>query len=214
VNKQANWECLKATCSRFEPSPRHMCSRLPARPLRSSVGQAACAALLLVLVALLALGGCTGPAQRPPANFNPSRATPEGTLPAPDPSDRTDVRRVLRRQARAWTAGDLDAYMTGYARTDTLRFASGGSVRTGWEETLARYRRRYPSDQAMGTLSFSELDVDLLSGRHALVFGRWDLTRASEAGGDAGGLFTLFFKKVRTGEGRRWRIVHDHTSSD
>lgn len=191
-----------------------MCSRFSACSPRLLGEHVAFAALLLLPIALFALGGCSGPAQRPPANFNPSPSLPEGALPASDPSDRIDVRRVLRRQSRAWNEGDLETYMAGYARTDTLRFASGGSVRTGWEETLARYREGYPSTQAMGTLSFSDLDVDLLSGRHALVFGRWDLARSPEAGGDAGGLFTLLFKKVRTEEGRRWRIVHDHTSSD
>jgi ketosteroid isomerase-like protein len=173
----------------------------------------ACVAVLALATGLPVLGGCSGPTQRPPGNFNASprgRAIP---LPAPDLDDRTDVRRVLRRQARAWNEGDLETYMAGYARTDTLRFASGRTVRTGWEETLARYRRGYPSDEAMGTLSFSEMDVDLLSGRHALVFGRWDLARAPEAGGDAGGLFTLLLENVRTDEGRRWRIVHDHTSA-
>ncbi|PSR00506.1 MAG: DUF4440 domain-containing protein [Bacteroidetes bacterium QS_9_68_14] len=171
------------------------------------------AAVLALATVLPVLGGCSGPTQRPPGNFNASPRERAIPLPAPDLNDRTDVRRVLRRQARAWNEGDLETYMAGYARTDTLRFASGQTVRTGWEETLARYRRGYPSDEAMGTLSFSEMDVDLLSGRHALVFGRWDLARAPEAGGDAGGLFTLLLENVRTDEGRRWRIVHDHTSA-
>jgi ketosteroid isomerase-like protein len=176
-----------------------------------------CRVVVLALLMLpFALACCSGPAERPPANFNAPAASDDGP-PAATPADHRAVRAVLRRQRRAWNRGDLDGYMRGYARTDTLRFASGGQVRTGWEETLARYRRSYPDDQAMGTLSFSELDVDLLSGRHALVFGRWRLERGGEAASAeraAGGLFTLLFKNGATGEETTWRIVHDHTSSE
>ena len=188
-------------------------SQIGSRPLplltASKGTNTALLSLLMGLLLLLAVG-CSGPSQRPPANFNPPRT---GTLPAPDPSDRAAIRAVLQRQARAWNRGDLRAYMAGYAQTDTLRFASGGSVRTGWEETLQNYRKGYPDTQAMGTLSFSDLDVDLLSGRHALVFGRWRLTRGEAAGGPASGLFTLLFEQTSTGEGPAWRIVHDHTSA-
>ena len=167
---------------------------------------------VLFALALVLAGGCSGPSERPPANFN---APPPGenALPAPQPADRRAVRAVLRRQRRAWNRGHLESYMSGYARTDTLRFVSSAQVRTGWEETLQRYRQSYPDRRAMGTLSFSEVDVDLLSGRHALVFGRWRLERKDADGGPAGGRFTLLFEKVSTADGPAWRIVHDHTSS-
>jgi ketosteroid isomerase-like protein len=171
------------------------------------------AVLFLLAAATLVSAGCglTGSStERPPANFGPPRAV--DALPAPNPADRNAIRAVLRRQERAWNQGDLDAFMAGYARTDTLRFASGGNVRTGWQETLESYREGYPDRATMGTLSFSDLDIDLLSGRHALVFGRWRLAREG-AQGPAGGLFTLLFEKVPTEEGRAWRVVYDHTSS-
>jgi ketosteroid isomerase-like protein len=174
-----------------------------------------CAAALALLMLALTVSGCSGPSRRPPANFNtPSSSEGEDARPTATPADRRAVRAVLRRQRRAWNRGDLEGYMRGYARTDTLRFAAGAQERTGWEETLARYRRSYPDAQAMGTLSFSEVDVDLLSGRHALVFGRWDLAYDEEASRtSAGGLFTLLFEKTASADGSPWRIVHDHTSS-
>ena len=106
--------------------------------------------------------------------------------------------------------------MTGYARSDTLRFASWGTVRTGWErtgweETMARYRRSYSDQAAMDTLSFSDLSVQLLSGRHALAPGAW---RRNFANLPSQGLLTLLFEKVTIDDGRAWRIVHDYTSSD
>lgn len=115
----------------------------------------------------------------------------------------------MERQAEAWNEGDVRGYMDGYARTDTLRFASGGSVWRGWQQTLERYQASYPDTALMGRLAFRDLDIWTLSDDRALVFGRWELTR-SEPFEDIGGLFTLVFGRGPDG----WRIVHDHTSAD
>ena len=117
-----------------------------------------------------------------------------------------EIRAVMTAAEDGWNGGDLDAYMVGYWKSEDLRFASGGSVTRGWETTLARYAKGYPDRAAMGKLTFSDMDVTLLSDDAAYVFGRWRLDRAEDA---PQGLFTLVFR--RTGEG--WRIVHDHTSS-
>lgn len=118
-----------------------------------------------------------------------------------------DVRAVLEAQAEAWNRGDIEAFMEGYWKSDQLRFASGGSVTTGWEETLESYQRRYDTPEKMGRLSFSKLDIRLLSESSALAFGHWRLKRRE---GNLGGVFTLVFEKI----GSDWRIVHDHTSED
>ena len=60
---------------------------------------------------------------------------------------------MLDAQVAAWNAGSVRGFMDGYARTDSLRFASGGTVHTGWQATLDRYRRSYPDHAAMGTLT-------------------------------------------------------------
>lgn len=121
------------------------------------------------------------------------------------------VRATLDAQAAAWNAGSVRGFMDGYARTDTLTFLSGGTVRNGWEEALYGYVRGYPDAEAMGQLTFSDLTVHPLSARRALAWGRWRLQRAGDAPGEGpGGLFTLLL--VATPEG--WRVVHDHTSSE
>jgi len=58
----------------------------------------------------------------------------------------------------------------------------------------------------MGTLAFSDLVVTVLAPATALVFGRWELTRAQDK---PWGLFTLTLKKTAAG----WRVFQDHTSS-
>ena len=118
------------------------------------------------------------------------------------------LRQLLQDQQAAWNRGDLEAFMAGYAKTDTLRFASGGTVRTGWQETLESYRGGYPDRAAMGTLTFDRLDVEVMTERWAMIFGRWALERESDR---PSGLFTLIAHRPTADA--EWRIVHDHTSS-
>lgn len=126
--------------------------------------------------------------------------------PEKNTGDVNDIREVLNRQVLAWNKGDITGYMAGYWQSDSLRFASGGSVNFGWQVTLERYRQRYNSRDLMGRLRFSEIDVRMVDKTTALVFGKWALQRKSDA---PWGLFTLLFRKFDEG----WKIVHDHTSS-
>ncbi len=121
-------------------------------------------------------------------------------------ADEAAIRAVLQQQVEAWNQGNIDAFMDGYARTDSLRFASGGAVHTGWQATLDRYHRTYPDRAAMGTLTFDLRTVRVLSAQWAVVFGGYQLERAEDR---PSGLFTLLFEKRPEG----WRIVHDHTSA-
>jgi ketosteroid isomerase-like protein len=122
-------------------------------------------------------------------------------------SDETDaIRAVLSAQQDAWNAGDIPAFMQGYAKTDDLRFASGGRIQTGWQTTLDGYLARYPDRATMGQLQFDILEVEQIDADDALVFGRWTLNRAEDT---PTGLFTLHFQK----SGGDWKVVSDHTSS-
>ncbi len=115
------------------------------------------------------------------------------------------IRTTLERQAAAWNRGDIDAYMDGYVRGDALTFSSGGETHRGWDQTRERYAKRYPTPEAMGELTFSELETQFLGERHALSLGRWHLRRES---GDIGGNFSLVWRRASG----VWRILHDHTS--
>jgi len=117
----------------------------------------------------------------------------------------TAVESVLVRQADAWNRGDIRGYMEGYWKSDSLLFTSGGAVRRGWDSTLAKYLRSYRTRAEMGTLSFSGLEIRILSQEAAWVFGRWELVRAQDR---PSGVFTLILRKFPGG----WKIIHDHTS--
>lgn len=117
-----------------------------------------------------------------------------------------EVRKVLADQADAWNRGDLDGFMAGYLNSPDLTFRSGGTVTTGYDATLARYRERYQTGGAeMGKLTFDDVVVKR-SGDMAIVTGRWTLDRTADT---PTGLFTL--RMELTSEG--WKIVDDHTSA-
>ncbi len=129
------------------------------------------------------------------------------TTPQPDrATGEAAIRAVLEQQARDWNAGSIEKFMRGYAQSEATRFASGGNVRQGWQAVLGRYQQTYGDRAAMGTLTFSDIDITELSADAALAFGRWHLKRDKD---EPSGLFTLLFRKTTDG----WRIVHDHTSA-
>jgi beta-aspartyl-peptidase (threonine type) len=129
-----------------------------------------------------------------------------GNVQRPGASPEAAIRQVLDEQATAWNRGDLDAFMNGYWVSHELSFFSGKDRKQGWQETKDRYRARYQGEgREMGQLTFSDLEIDVLSADTAWVRGRWQVVTSKET---LDGLFTLVFKKPPEG----WRIVHDHTS--
>jgi beta-aspartyl-peptidase (threonine type) len=126
------------------------------------------------------------------------------------PDDRiTAIQAVLDRQQADWNRGDLEAFLNGYWKSPRVVFQSGGDRHDGWEAMAQRYRKRYKTEgKAMGSLSFSRLEVELLGTDAAFVRGGWRLIMPD--GSKPGGLFTLIFRRFSEG----WKIVHDHTSAE
>lgn len=127
------------------------------------------------------------------------------SLHAQSKKDEAAIRQVMATQAEAWNRGDLDAFMFGYWRSDKLAFVSGDTVTRGWQQTLDNYKKSYDTKAKMGTLTFSDLEITLLSKDSASVLGSWSLKRETD---NPKGKFTLLWRKFREG----WRIVHDHSS--
>ena len=127
---------------------------------------------------------------------------------APEQSSNSvaEIQSVISAQQDAWNRGDIDAFMHGYGRSASTVFVSEDEVERGWETVRERYRVKYSDRAKMGTLSFSEIEVTMLSPGAAVVLGRWRLKRAND---EPHGRFTLIFKRLPEG----WRIVHDHTSA-
>ncbi len=116
-----------------------------------------------------------------------------------------NIRSEMNKQVAAWNRGNIEGFMEGYWNSPELKFVSGENVTRGWQPTLNRYKKSYDSKAKMGVLTFSDLQIDVLSKDAAVVLGSWSLQRASD---NPHGKFTLIFRKFKDG----WKIVHDHTS--
>ena len=119
--------------------------------------------------------------------------------------DRQAIAKVMADQQAAWSKGDLDGFMQGYWKSDSLMFIGKRGPTYGWQQTMDNYKRSYPDKAAMGKLAFRLDKIELLSKTSAFVMGAWSLQREKDA---PGGYFTLWFKKIN-GE---WKVVCDHTS--
>jgi ketosteroid isomerase-like protein len=121
-----------------------------------------------------------------------------------------EIRPLTRKFARYCShserLGDIDGFMNGYARGETTVFISGDEVTRGWQTVRDRYLNKYGDRGKMGTLTFSDLEIEQLAGDCAIALGRWQLKRATD---NPRGRFTLIFRRTPDG----WRIVHDHTSA-
>jgi len=118
----------------------------------------------------------------------------------------SSIQQVLQQQQADWNHHDLEAFMSGYWNSPKLTFF-GTKQTSGWQATLARYRQTYQGEgHEMGTLKFSDLNIETLAPDAAFVRGAWKLAMAD--GKTPHGLFTLVFRRFPGG----WKIVHDHTS--
>ena len=119
--------------------------------------------------------------------------------------DKQAIVKLMTNQQTAWSNGDLEGFMQGYWKSDSLMFIGKRGPAYGWQTTLNNYKKTYPDKAAMGKLTFRIDKVELLSKQDAFVMGAWSLAREKDS---PGGYFTLWFRKIN-GE---WKIVCDHTS--
>ena len=118
-----------------------------------------------------------------------------------------DVVKVLTAQEAAWNRGDIDGYASSYKDSPDTLFLSSEIIR-GFAPLLQHYKKSYPNKEAMGTLSFSDLEPHVLDEHFAVVLGKYTLDRSRKAGGAAEGVFSLVLEKTNIG----WKIIVDHAN--
>lgn len=119
--------------------------------------------------------------------------------------DKQAILDVLEKQRQEWNKGDVEAYMQGYAKSDSLLFVGKSGPTYGWQKTLDNYKRGYPDKSAMGFLTFGIKKVDFLTKDVAFVLGSWNVKREKD---ELKGFFTLLLKKING----QWKVVVDHSS--
>jgi ketosteroid isomerase-like protein len=122
--------------------------------------------------------------------------------------DANAIRAVMDKSAADWNRGDIDTFATSYKNSPDILFI-GHAVSRGYAQMVATYHSTYPSRAAMGTLSFSQLEVQPLDQRFATTTGHFHLERTAAGGGNADGYFLLVLEKTPTG----WKIVRDDTTA-
>jgi uncharacterized protein (TIGR02246 family) len=162
--------------------------------------QIRCLACSLLLAPVLCLPAASHAQAPPPAAQAPDQLR---TL----TREELDVIKVLTKQEDAWNRGDLDAFATGYKNSADILFV-GRQISRGYDQMLSDYKHNYPNKEAMGTLSFSELEPHVLDEHFAVVIGHYKLERSKKAGGNAEGVFSLILEHTKEG----WKIIVDHTT--
>lgn len=120
-----------------------------------------------------------------------------------------EIGAMLERSAADWNRGDLAGFMSDYARDSLTSYVSGAHVQYGWQALYDRYERNYfAPGKSRDSLAFEELRVRALTPDFAYATARFRLLRGDSV--VASGPFTLVVQR----QGDRWRILHDHTSSD
>lgn len=121
------------------------------------------------------------------------------------PKDKQNILEVLEKQVECWNKQDIEGFMEGYWKSDSLKFIGKSGITKGWKGTLENYRKNYPDKNAMGILKFEIINVQGIASHAAVVTGKWMLTRTI---GNLQGIFTLIFERIE----KKWVIVYDHSS--
>ncbi len=128
-------------------------------------------------------------------------------VPAATATPEAAVRSLLAAQSACWSQGDLECFMNGYWKSDSLLFVGKSGLTYGWQQTLANYKRGYPDTSAMGKLTFDLKEMRQLSPETMLVVGKWHLQRDASIG-NLEGHFSIVLKYFADG----WKIIADHSS--
>lgn len=116
-----------------------------------------------------------------------------------------EITAMMMQQTKDWSNGDLEGFMQGYIKSDSLKFVGSSGLTYGWQQTLDNYKKGYPTKDYTGTLTFKLRDFDQLANDVFLVIGEFHLKRKV---GDANGMFSIILKRIN-GE---WKIIADHSS--
>jgi len=116
--------------------------------------------------------------------------------------DKDEIISIMKTQEKAWSNHDLEGFMQGYWKNDSLKFYGSSGLTYGWDKTLANYKKGYPSKDHSGTLTFKIKDISKINNESYFVMGEYYLKRNI---GDANGVFMIIFKKIN-GE---WKIIAD-----
>ncbi|WP_053971216.1 DUF4440 domain-containing protein [Mangrovimonas sp. ST2L15] len=117
-------------------------------------------------------------------------------------SDQEAILAVMKEQEKAWNQHDLEGFMEGYWKSDSLKFFGSQGIASGWQKTLDNYKKGYPTSKESGILHFVIKSISPIENESYYVMGEFHLKRDI---GNADGVFLIIFKKING----QWRIIAD-----
>ena len=114
---------------------------------------------------------------------------------------------MMNASAQAWNRGDLDGFVSYYEPDMTTTFIGRTGIVRGRAAIRAVYAPRFAPGGVRDSLSFENVNIDVLAPGLANVIAWYRLTRGDSTTGH--GPTSLVMR--RDGDGT-WRIVHDHSS--
>ena len=112
------------------------------------------------------------------------------------------IETVIENQRIAWNNFNIEGFMEGYWKSDDLKFYGSSGITHGWQNTLNRYKKNYPTKAHTGKLTFKINSITPIQDESYYVMGEYFLKRDT---GDANGIFMIIFKKI---DGK-WKIIAD-----
>ena len=116
--------------------------------------------------------------------------------------DKADILNVLKTQQAAWNYYDIDLFMETYWESEELTFYGSAGVVKGWQNTMDKYKKSYPTKEHFGKLELVSNDISKINDDAYMVMGEYFLTRTV---GDMHGIFMLVLKRI---DGQ-WKIIAD-----
>jgi ketosteroid isomerase-like protein len=117
------------------------------------------------------------------------------------------VVKIVLAQESAWNKGDLDGFLAGFKDAPDTQAVLGNRA-VGMAEIHNAFHNNYPNREAMGLLSYSDVEARMLGENFALATGKYHLDRSKKYGGPADGTFTEVMEKTPKG----WQIIFDETT--
>lgn len=101
-----------------------------------------------------------------------------GAISQTENDDKTAITSVLKAQEKAWAENDLEGFMQGYWKSDSLKFYGGSGLTNGWQKTLDNYKKAYPSKEFTGKLIFIIDAMSKIDKGTYYVMGKYHLVRS------------------------------------
>ena len=119
--------------------------------------------------------------------------------------DEKDILAVLRQEEKAWSSGDVEAYVELYAPLDSTRMILKKGAAMGKENILAFYKKYWPKVK-MGTLTLDGEQLERISKKFYYVTGYFHVKY--QDGKMQDGRYSSLMIKLRG----RWYLYTDHSS--